>query len=434
MRKILFGDSMPAEFRYTLPKKLLRGLQHWAQHRFENTFSCELDGLRHGTQLDAFSCGLVAMNTCELAVYPDTAMWSPEDAVRYRVGRFNEYIDSLKALPSDSALTTATVHPVDIIAPAEKHEEIQNLTLVSESRISIRQLLNPLPNRQRPASVLTTSTASMGDCTDADVLLGRNGSEDEQSEVAIDENEERDDGDEESSEDDGNRDACAAVLPRQDVSTSSTLTVTPKSRQMTLGSFFNLSGVKRKAVESEIPGHSKPPTQKKSRTHAIKIHTPRFEGNSRTTKWSNNIKQLFMQNKFIVAPKDYDKWKHEIWALDPHAEFHPLPESMMTWENFRTIRHAKCGTKVKVKRPYDVSRYRDHLNNGCPVMHDGAGMQTLFAHFSEGCRFTGTALYSPEKVDCQFEPCPGVTEMDIPHVDQYLKRTGAPPQGPPIIT
>ncbi|CAK5278486.1 unnamed protein product [Mycena citricolor] len=421
--KILFGDSMPENLRYPISKKLLQGLQHWVQRRFESTFSVEADGLTHGTQLDAVSCGVVAVNTCERAIYPDTAVWKGKHAVLYRVQHFNKYIADVKA----ADLLPPSIPLARPIAPNSIPSSLYAVDASRSpqaARISISQLLNPEPLRsERPASLLTVSTVSAQDWTDVDILLGRNTASDYESDVEMEDAEE----DEEDESDDMEGEKIKQGLSNRDVSSTFNATTSSPmhSRQTTLASFF--SGVKQKEPETRPPLPTFRP-KKKLKTHTIPIPTPHTPGKSHTSKWAQKIKQQFMDQKFVVEPEKYDKWKQEIRKLDPLAEFHPKPESMMTWENFRTVRHARCGTHVLLKRPYDISRYRDHLEAGCAITHKGAGMQTLFTHFSASeSRSGGAATPLSQSLDARIhdEPCPGVTEVDIPHVERYLRRTGA---------
>jgi hypothetical protein len=54
------------------------------------------------------------------------------------------------------------------------------------------------------------------------------------------------------------------------------------------------------------------------------------------------------------------KWEDQIRLLDQHAGI--SCNSKLRW----TVRHSRCAKHIKVKEPYDVTRFRDHVNNTCP--------------------------------------------------------------------
>ncbi|KAJ7604970.1 hypothetical protein DFH06DRAFT_1348987, partial [Mycena polygramma] len=171
-RTIGFGDSMPGFFRP--PEKLIKGLQNlnWGQQQFGIKFQWDYDALEHGIQRDGFSCGIVAINTAERRLYPDTPLWIPRLAVAARVHRFLKYVKHQKVEPPKDSQSTST------------EDNTANLEAVKEpapaprSYISIYDLLNP-PDDMSAQSVNSSGSSAF---SDNDVLLGRATWNDEESE------------------------------------------------------------------------------------------------------------------------------------------------------------------------------------------------------------------------------------------------------------
>ncbi|KAJ7602998.1 hypothetical protein DFH06DRAFT_1350726 [Mycena polygramma] len=123
--------------------------------------------------------------------------------------------------------------------------------------------------------------------------------------------------------------------------------------------------------------------------------------------------------KFTIDPVKYENFKTSVRKLDSQAEF--LGDANVA--DIRSIRHSKCGRIVKGKQPYEVSRFRAHVQDpkGCRIVHRGAGMSTLTSIFA------GVPPSKPEhnSLPVVEKPCPGITEDDIPNVEKYLRRSGA---------
>ena len=52
---------------------------------------------------------------------------------------------------------------------------------------------------------------------------------------------------------------------------------------------------------------------------------------------------------FIINARKLENWKNKILILDHYAEFYP--------QDVCHVRHAKCGTVIKVKEPYDTTQF-----------------------------------------------------------------------------
>lgn len=206
------------------------------------------------------------------------------------------------------------------------------------------------------------------------------------------------------------------VLPLPAVASSSN---SGKAKtQRTLFGFFKsdpkpkAKDAKRARSESGSAVDPSVPTKKKSKKDPSAAAPTPNAGISRSATAARDAMDTLKRGEFEIDPTRYDAWKEKILKLDPLAEFDP--------DDIRSVRHSKCATIVKVKVPYDSTRFKAHVDKGCAVHHAGAGMSTLKQ------RLQPTAPKAPKPpVFIEKTPCPGVTEHDIDGVPAYLRRSGA---------
>ncbi|KAJ6607189.1 hypothetical protein B0H10DRAFT_2228110 [Mycena sp. CBHHK59/15] len=466
-KTIEFGDSLPGFFEP--PKTFIKAAKRWLQLQFAEAFHSEYDTLEHGVQKDGYSCGIVMFNTCERVLYPDTPLWIPRSAVLARIQHFlkyakNQIIETSTKAPPTGA-TRAKISIADLLNP---HNGRSNRS--SDS-----------------VAFSDSSEAGSSDYSDTDVLLGRatwdDESEDDQSMVGaptvdmcdhlsfatssvadfgdwdatsgssamdVDVGPLGDDEPAESAAWEGEPeeqlsievDAANVAGPSADESKSAAApggkSEPKKSKiQSTLFGFFTgkgkgkgrsedvqpkepaPSGGKRRRAGTDASGGSAAssvPTKKPKKEPAPKASSGNV-GLSKAATWARQANEQVRNGTFVVDPGKYAEWKRKILAKDPQAEFF---EGVT---NIKNVRHSKCATVVKVKNPYDATRFNAHVEKDCPVKHQGAGMSTLpsFASFKPGDRPATSSREAPVRD----VPCPGVTEDDIPNVQRYVRRTGA---------
>ncbi|KAF9481696.1 hypothetical protein BDN70DRAFT_991713 [Pholiota conissans] len=122
---------------------------------------------------------------------------------------------------------------------------------------------------------------------------------------------------------------------------------------------------------------------------SAELHRSDHRGTSKSAFYSRKMRQLEAQGKLKIDPKRYRDFKDKILATDPKAEFDP--------QNIRLVRHSKCRAWRKMKEPYNVSRWKKHLD----ACNSPGSLRTLF---SMGFKV-------------------GITDADNPRVSQYLRRT-----------
>ncbi|KAJ6538761.1 hypothetical protein B0H10DRAFT_2245563 [Mycena sp. CBHHK59/15] len=469
-KTIEFGDSLPGFFEP--PQKFIKAAKRWLQLQFGTAFHSEYDALEHGVQKDGYSCGIVMFNTCERALYPDTPVWIPRSAVLAWIQHFLKYAKNQIIEKSTEAHLTgaarARISIADLLNPRNGQSNISSDSIVSSykseagsSNYSDADVLlgratwdddseddesmvgAPPVDMSDHLSFATSSGADFGDwdatsrSSAMDVDVGPLG-EDEAAENATWEGEEQPAVE---------VDAADVVGPSTDESKS---TAAPggksepkKSKiQSTLFGFFTgkgkgkgrsedfqpkepaQSGGKRCRAGTDASGSSAAssvPTKKPKKVPAPKASSSNV-GLSKAATWARQANGQVRNGTFVVDPGKYVDWKHKILAKDPQAEFFEGAS------NIKDVRHSKCATVVKVKTPYDSTRFIAHVERECPVMHCGAGMSTLpsFDSFKPGGSKAGHAASSRDTQAPPWDvPCPGVTDDDIPNVQRYIHRTGA---------
>jgi hypothetical protein len=97
-------------------------------------------------------------------------------------------------------------------------------------------------------------------------------------------------------------------------------------------------------------------------------------------------------------------------------------------DNNMRVRHSKCGSVIKMKQPYNATRFTEYFKELCKIIHKGAGMRTIHSMFgSVGSKIGKKAALPPKPAPRVTElppghhrPCPGLTESDIEGVERYL--------------
>lgn len=123
---------------------------------------------------------------------------------------------------------------------------------------------------------------------------------------------------------------------------------------------------------------------------------------------------------FKPNPTKLETWKRKILQIDRNAKFDDV--------NIVLVRHSGCGCSIKVKEPYDATRFRAHVKTCLGAKATGkrtasAGTPSLIAL---GQRLGWTVV--PPKAKAfppPTEPCPGINKQDNQLILAYLRRTSA---------
>jgi hypothetical protein len=76
-----------------VPTAIIEKVNWWLQKRFDESFKCEGDKLKHGNQEDATECGIVSVNAVAHDIFNDP-LWNPSKKVTERVKWFNSLVES----------------------------------------------------------------------------------------------------------------------------------------------------------------------------------------------------------------------------------------------------------------------------------------------------------------------------------------------------
>lgn len=148
------------------------------------------------------------------------------------------------------------------------------------------------------------------------------------------------------------------------------------------------------------------------------------QGTSKSALASRTLRESFRSGKLEMNEKKVANWKQKCRTKDPDVEFDKQNIS---------ARHSKCGEFVKMKEPYDATRFNEHVKRCTPESRKkraAAGSSSLWKWIGK-TRDNPSSLGSTQTrtrtavLDAELNyPCPGLTELDDPRVPKYLRRTG----------
>lgn len=148
----------------------------------------------------------------------------------------------------------------------------------------------------------------------------------------------------------------------------------------------------------------------------LKKYIKAGQGMSRSAVASRARRQKLFEGIFQVDEHKYRTWQEKVLEDDSGAEFDE--------EDIRIAIHSACKKRVKMKDPFDIMRWRDHVGR-CKVK---GRTRTLFNMPGWG-RKKNSQDSSSVILDAS-DPlakvaCPGLTQADNPRIIHYLWRTGA---------
>ena len=148
-------------------------------------------------------------------------------------------------------------------------------------------------------------------------------------------------------------------------------------------------------------------------------------GLSKLATAARNARAAEERGEFKVNAVKMGNWKKKILLLDHNAEFDET--------QIRIVRHSICGRNVKVKEPYDTTRFSYHIDKECANLKPkpSAGTPTLFKMFGistvkrgiVGINHNNLKTSTPP-ADVERKPCPGIMKTNNERIPVYLGRTG----------
>lgn len=343
--------------------KIVNCLQSWLKNAFGEYFKNNRNSLAHAIQNDMFSCGIIATNTIEHAIF-NRPLIDPAHASQSRLSWFCRLASQI--VTSKSAATTHLANS----GPAHIHP----LVIPKQQQSSLTHLLNPV--NIPPFSSLLCDF-------DSENAPSSESSEDSVSESEIEADEKAD------------------SLPP-----SEPMDINDSPTQVSSGN--KASNSKRLRISSDDESDNNSDMSTRPSQKYIKAG----EGKSKSSIAARNQRQKVKDGTFILDVKKYRRWQEMILEDDVEAEFDE--------KDYRRVRHSACGTYLTMKEPYDATRWRIHLK-GCGVKRKKAASHTP-SLFKMGFF---THKKPPASASQLKIPCPGITEADTSKVRNYLKRTAA---------
>ncbi|KII84575.1 hypothetical protein PLICRDRAFT_167537 [Plicaturopsis crispa FD-325 SS-3] len=386
------------------PAAFIKCLQNWLRACFKGPFLAMGDALPHGDQRDVHSCGICTDNTIAHAALGD-ALWHPSRHALERANRFvalvkhitdpmqNVECNALSDLHTDVAsnreisLTRARDHHdvADLASPAFTADSSDKSPCSKSPPHSLPRLDNTLNTPSAsPPSRLSQHRLSPKAVFDIPLDLPTSVPPSDDGSSGVD-------------------------IP-MDTDADDELT----SDSLALSLFDQQSDRPKVTSEDHLAGPS---------------------GISRSARTSKAAREAVARGEFQVDEDQLDRWKRKIVKLDEDAEFHP--------SDIRQVRHSRCGKYVRVKEPYNMSRFEEHIYRCTPKKQKsarGAGNQTLFAmaerfKWSKLSAATSSASApTASSTTPPMRPCPGLTHADDPRISHYLDRTATPGGGARSVT
>ena len=146
-------------------------------------------------------------------------------------------------------------------------------------------------------------------------------------------------------------------------------------------------------------------------------------GMSKTAAWKHKALDQIDDGTWVRDTKRWETYKTKLEQLDGHFEVPDEPRLA------RYVKHSRCGSWLLMSNPYDIGRFKYHVNK-CSYSTASGGMRTLDS-YGVIVRPMDTRSPSPS-IPLTFSspphtnlPCPGITEKDDIRIAQYMKRTTA---------
>ena len=390
LRRIL-GDSLSHFFGS--PKLFLADLKKWIKRKFSGPFTYDCERFPHGAQQDSYNCGIFTVNAIGHAVIGDPILMAAE-ANKERLKWF--------------ALFGKTV-----MSGGDRGEPI---------RPNLTNLLNPLDDFTMDVSPYEEAFELVDEAVD---ILSDTPVDDSDSDVEIilDDN-----------------DPPATILP------STTHSSAPGPEDHDAGLVESEPEIPHEQVMPIDHVQCDPPIGKDSDANVVKPKLKRTshfssddndeyetdndncrpmkkrgKGKSRSAISSLKVREALRKGMFEVDDQRLKAWKVQITQDDHGATFDP--------SNIRRVRHSICGSWIKVKQPFDRTRWKSHLKN-CVAKkkkhHEkpSANMATLKSMGFFVPKKAATKQEPPQpKVMAVEYPCPGLSDVDDGRISKYLSRT-----------
>ncbi|KAI0069937.1 hypothetical protein K474DRAFT_1609629 [Panus rudis PR-1116 ss-1] len=362
---IRYGDS-----NHIFPvaaTKELSIIQKWTEKAFTTRFVVkERNSLLHGSQLDASSCGLFAINSIEHAILHDILL-VPERVTYYRLSWFVKLANTYGLQPVRATdLLNPTENDLDTSScpsspPLTTRSVSPQLSMETSDAVSLMSTNDDLPSRTTEAQ---PAEAKLGKQTYARKPIKNILSFFSRSKPSV---------------------PSSSSQSKRARSTSPSIPETSS-----LGSSDHVSRVEIKR-------------RKTKNTDSDLVSKP--VGMSRSAIAAREIREQVKNGTYKATPAQIVKWKKKCRGVDIDCEFRK--------DDYTHVQCSKCLEWYCVSDPCAVPPFRKHFKE-CQT----SGMQRIDNLFTK--KLGATKLLGINNV---LLPCPGLEGTKYPLVDQYLKRT-----------
>ncbi|KAG2152842.1 hypothetical protein DEU56DRAFT_977227 [Suillus clintonianus] len=380
-KNIAIGDSLRGQI--PPPDEFARQVQQWLLRVFNAHFSINNEGLTCASQNDTYSCGVVSTNAIAHTVFGDE-LWQPKAK---SVARATWFVilarDWLSNVRMYFAICFKCHTDMIMFAKCEIRKSINGGEVDKKNSLSF--ILNN-PSSCAPPILATSSTSTLASTIEPVV----NHSSVDLSATTGD---------------------SKIEVPKQ--SLLNWLSHVPKVGGKRTRSKTDFVGTENKVVE----------VVKKARLGEESFGPV---GISQSATASRGLRAAARSGEFKPCPKKKATWKKKIRELDSDA---------VAEDDCQTVRHSICGRTIKVKEPYDVSRFREHATKKCAHQKStpAAGMPTVtqwtekFDIQMKNNNTSKTSLNST--LSTPSLPCPGISSQVEPLIENYLYRSAVPGGG-----
>ncbi|KAJ7092781.1 hypothetical protein B0H15DRAFT_1020862 [Mycena belliarum] len=369
--RIRYGDGLG----WSRPRDFFEGLESWIGQHHEAKFEISED-LPCAHQTDGFSCPIIAVNAIAHNEFGDT-LWTQKDA---KVLRMKAFCDILK-----HALAAERIASKPVPAISDPTDLAENLLSVD---VDINDELYALPSIAAPCAELAEDSQDieMGEAEEdpdkALLLSSRKGSAKRRADSIED-----------------------AEEPERKIPRTVTAVRDPDrvaSRSTDLGLRL---GAKTASKSTGRLGTQKPDLVDRASV-----------GLSASATTTRNQRTKIKNGTFKPSATKTKNFREKCRTLDSGATFEP---------NSKEVQCSICKVWVKMKEPYNTSRFRDHAGAPCaPPPPPARPVNTLDASnfFTRVAAARPKPKERPKKISA---PCRGLTAIYDELVGIYLNRTAA---------
>ncbi|KAF4569611.1 hypothetical protein EYR36_009408 [Pleurotus pulmonarius] len=386
-----YGDSLTGIYTQS-PLKFMRSLGSWLKDTFGGQrFEAQGDSLTRGSQTDSFSCGIIAVNAIEHAIFGER-LWEAQRAAPERIRWFVRIVERHERRAKEVSMEDSDLMSGNNVRTDHRDHLSQSIMIYGQyfSQNVNGHVYDVTTGSLISTSIFTSEDSDLSDGEYSPSSISSASFPDIQSGNESDDSTSR-------------HVAKIAIADDTSARMQGPVGVGKRSRLPSSGDESS-SGKESSGSSVSAP---------KGRSKAV-------------VKSRRGLRKAAP----MVEEEKLTRWKNKLLEDDPKVRFLP--------DNPRRVQHSVCASIVTMKGMYDASRWNEHITKSCPgkpkTKKQKAAKAALETHPIKSWFIprTDASKVSPslqplaKKVQKKpTVPCPGVSELDHARIAIYLRRSGA---------